>query len=214
MKCPECDFDSPDGMAFCGRCGEEMQTDAAMASTEISCPECDAAMPGTATFCGRCGYHLQTPSDVPEASQASPNVDSPPNSPEAATEECPDSPPSDPEAAAAKFAATELSAMNSAPRAHVKDPSQKVTAELQSPQGAPREMVLLPVVWFPMGSVGQSGNGDERPRHQVELTAFYIDRCAVTNADYEQFDGSHRRLRSEVSEGDDDPVVFVTYDNC
>lgn len=239
MKCPECSFDSPDGMAFCGRCGIRLQAVADTISGDVCCPECEATMPASAAFCGRCGYHLQSRACPPEQpSQAAAVVETPRDAPLATTGPAPSAAPdataepavttdsvgsaatvgpaatlesADPEGV---NATSEPALTDSAPRVLVKDPNQKVTAELESPQGAIREMVLLPASWFPMGSVGQTGNGDERPRHQVELSAFYIDRWAVTNADYEQFDASHRRLRPEVSEGDEDPVVFVTYEQC
>jgi formylglycine-generating enzyme required for sulfatase activity len=73
-------------------------------------------------------------------------------------------------------------------------------------------MVLIPAGWFAMGEHANRGNPDEHPRHQVELSAYYVDRSAVSNAEYEQFDPRHRRLRPEVADGDHDPVVFVTYE--
>ncbi len=231
MKCPECDFDNPDGMVFCGRCGAKLRIIPDTISTEIPCPECEATMPINATFCGRCGYHLQSYSSDSDSSPASPEVVSPPSEAQVATEEpvgaeepaATEEPVATEEPAVTEEPAateepvgTELLAatVDLPPSVKVKDPNQKVTSELQSPQGAIREMVLLPAGWFPMGSVGQTGNGDERPRHQVELGAFYIDRCTITNADYEQFNPAHRRSRPEVSDGDDDPVVYVTYDKC
>jgi formylglycine-generating enzyme required for sulfatase activity len=238
MKCSECDFENPEGMLFCGRCGAKLRIIPDTVSTEIACPECKATMPINAAFCGRCGHHLQSHPGDPESPQASPVVESPPNEAQVVTEEpaAAEEPVGTQESGTDEPGTQESSTQESGTQesstqepaaseplaatvdlpltVQVRDPNQKVTSELQSPRGAIREMVLLPAAWFPMGSVGQTGNGDERPRHQVELAAFYIDRCAVTNADYEQFDGRHRRMRSEVSEGDDDPVVFVTYEKC
>jgi formylglycine-generating enzyme required for sulfatase activity len=75
-------------------------------------------------------------------------------------------------------------------------------------------MVLIPAGWCAIGSPAGVGNDDEHPRHQVETDSYYIDRCAVSNIEYERFDPGHRRLRPEVAEGDDDPVVFVSYRDC
>jgi len=47
------------------------------------------------------------------------------------------------------------------------------------------EMVLVPAGEFSMGS--EKGEPDERPVHRVYLDAFYIDRCEVSNGDYDQF---------------------------
>jgi formylglycine-generating enzyme required for sulfatase activity len=58
------------------------------------------------------------------------------------------------------------------------------------------------------------GRDDERPRHPVKLNAYYIDRAAVSNIEYERFDPQHKTRRPEVSDGDDDPVVMVTYQDC
>jgi iron(II)-dependent oxidoreductase len=44
---------------------------------------------------------------------------------------------------------------------------------------------LIPAGPFYMGS--DSGPRDERPRHRVELPAFYIDRTPVTNAQFAEF---------------------------
>jgi formylglycine-generating enzyme required for sulfatase activity len=47
------------------------------------------------------------------------------------------------------------------------------------------EMALIPAGEFWMGS--GDGNDDEKPRHRVELDAFYIDRYEITNALYQRF---------------------------
>lgn len=75
-------------------------------------------------------------------------------------------------------------------------------------------MVLIPTGEFLMGSPDGIGRDDERPQHKVKLSAFYIDRYAVSNIEYERFDPTHRRQRPEVADGDEDPVVMVTHQEC
>lgn len=49
MRCPSCEFESPDGMKFCGRCGARLALVCAACGTE--------AAPGF-RFCGQCGSAL------------------------------------------------------------------------------------------------------------------------------------------------------------
>jgi ribosomal protein L40E len=49
MKCPKCNFENPEGMNFCGRCGVKI---------ELVCPSCNASNPPGFTFCGKCGKNL------------------------------------------------------------------------------------------------------------------------------------------------------------
>ena len=49
MKCAQCAFDNPPGMAFCGRCGSKLAS---------LFPSCDFANPEGFVFCGRCGSSL------------------------------------------------------------------------------------------------------------------------------------------------------------
>src|SRR5262245_31771329 len=51
MNCPNCGFNSPSTMRFCGLCGTQLT---------ISCPECSAANPLDYRFCGMCGTRLNT----------------------------------------------------------------------------------------------------------------------------------------------------------
>jgi formylglycine-generating enzyme required for sulfatase activity len=56
---------------------------------------------------------------------------------------------------------------------------------LPAPAAAPDTgMVLLPAGEFVMGREGQ---GDNSPAHKVRISAFHLDRCEVTNAQYEAF---------------------------
>jgi len=60
----------------------------------------------------------------------------------------------------------------------------------------------------------KGGDWDERPVHKVYITRpFYIAVTEVTNAQYEQFDTGHRKLRgkSGLSKEDDEAVVFVNW---
>ena len=54
MKCPKCQFDNPDGMNFCGKCGNKF---------EILCPQCNFPNPLDFMFCGKCGHDLNVPAD-------------------------------------------------------------------------------------------------------------------------------------------------------
>ena len=58
------------------------------------------------------------------------------------------------------------------------------------------------------------GDFDERPVHPVTISRpFYMGAFEVTNAQYEQFDPSHRARRGELgfSREDDEAVVFVSW---
>ena len=68
MNCPKCNFDHPEGMLFCGKCGTKI---------EQICPKCNSSNPPDFTFCGKCGQSLtqsvaQSPSSPPPASPSTP----------------------------------------------------------------------------------------------------------------------------------------------
>ena len=71
-------------------------------------------------------------------------------------------------------------------------------------------MIFIPSAEFTMGSDAQDAAPNEHPVHQVTLTRFYISRCLVTNAEYEQFDRAHKSKRAPGT-GDRHPVVYVSY---
>jgi len=50
MKCPECRFENPEGMKFCGECGSKL---------EKICPNCNLSNPPKFKFCGECGHDLR-----------------------------------------------------------------------------------------------------------------------------------------------------------
>lgn len=55
---------------------------------------------------------------------------------------------------------------------------------------------------------------DESPAHKVKITApLHIGACEVTNAQYEQFDPAHKKLRglAGTSKTDEEPVTMVTW---
>ena len=60
----------------------------------------------------------------------------------------------------------------------------------------------------------RGGDPDERPTHKVSITGpLHVGACEVTNAQYEQFDPAHRRLRGKLgySKLDNEAVVFVSW---
>ena len=50
MRCPKCQFDSPEGINFCGKCGAKL---------ERICPSCNLGNPLEFRFCGQCGHRLE-----------------------------------------------------------------------------------------------------------------------------------------------------------
>jgi formylglycine-generating enzyme len=158
----------------------------------MQCPRCRASMPDKATFCGMCGHRLRAPEPLPVTESTSM---------EETTGSRTDTTPIDPESPLPTKAPEQ------------EEPSGKAEDEDQKPDGSIRRMIEISAGWFAMGARQGEGNQDERPRHQVQLSAYYIDACAVSNVEYEQFDPHHRRLRPEVADGDSDPVVFVTYED-
>ena len=49
MTCPQCAFENPPAMAFCGRCGARLAS---------LCPSCGFANPEGFAFCGKCGARV------------------------------------------------------------------------------------------------------------------------------------------------------------
>jgi len=75
------------------------------------------------------------------------------------------------------------------------------------------KFVRLEVGQFYMGQQ-QGGDWDERPVHKVTITkSFHASTTEVTNAQYEQFDPEHRRLRGKrgFPTKDNEAVVYVSW---
>ena len=75
-------------------------------------------------------------------------------------------------------------------------------------------MKSLPAGTFTMGY--DAAEYDERPVHKVTISAFKMSATEITNAQYEQFRPTHKGMRGvkRTSFNDDDPVVFVSYDDA
>ncbi|HZR78986.1 MAG TPA: formylglycine-generating enzyme family protein [Chthoniobacterales bacterium] len=71
-------------------------------------------------------------------------------------------------------------------------------------------MIFVPSAQFSMGSESEEAAPNERPVRQITLSRFYISRYLITNAEYEQFDRSHKTKRA-AGAGDRHPVVYVSY---
>jgi class 3 adenylate cyclase/tetratricopeptide (TPR) repeat protein len=63
MKCPKCQFENPEGIRFCGKCGSPL---------ERICPGCSHVNPPSFSFCGNCGC------DLTEVSPPAPITEPPP----------------------------------------------------------------------------------------------------------------------------------------
>ena len=57
-------------------------------------------------------------------------------------------------------------------------------------------MLFVPSGEFVMGSDAPDAGPTEKPLTKVTLSRFYMSRHLVTNADYEQFDPSHKNKRA------------------
>ncbi|MHC4463013.1 MAG: SUMF1/EgtB/PvdO family nonheme iron enzyme [Planctomycetota bacterium] len=96
-------------------------------------------------------------------------------------------------------------------RAAVKLPSAQMHDTFVNSIGI--KLVRIEPGSFLMGQE-RGGDWDERPVHKVNISKrFYIATTEVTNAQYEQFDAGHRKLRgkSGLSKEDDEAVVFVNW---
>ncbi|MBI4660416.1 MAG: SUMF1/EgtB/PvdO family nonheme iron enzyme [Verrucomicrobia bacterium] len=74
------------------------------------------------------------------------------------------------------------------------------------------KLVRLEPGEFKMGSA--EGDFDEEPVHSVKIgSGFYMAATEISNAQYEQFDPSHRAARGRLglSKDDDEAVVFVSW---
>ena len=71
-------------------------------------------------------------------------------------------------------------------------------------------MIFVPSAEYVRGSEIEEAAPNEQPPHPVSVSRFYISRCLVTNADYEQFDRAHKSKRASAA-GDRHPVVYVSY---
>jgi formylglycine-generating enzyme required for sulfatase activity len=52
---------------------------------------------------------------------------------------------------------------------------------------APDGMVLIPAGSYEMGGKSKQAAPDEFPRHEVEVSAFYMDKTEVTNSEFQKF---------------------------
>src|SRR5205085_11994560 len=130
-------------------------------------------MPAKASFCGKCGTALAAPTQG--AAAAIPAVPAP--------------------------AAPTVPKPSGASSSPANSPAES-RAEIESPSGSLRPMVLIPAGDFLMGSPDGAGPDNEHPQHKVTLGAYYIDRHAVSNADYERFDPTHKRHRPKEADAD------------
>jgi formylglycine-generating enzyme required for sulfatase activity len=76
------------------------------------------------------------------------------------------------------------------------------------------EMVRIEAGSYSMGSA--NGDFDEEPVHNVTITQpFYMGKCEVTNAQYEQFDPNHALIDHRgFSHGPNEAVIFVSWEDA
>jgi class 3 adenylate cyclase len=63
MKCPTCQFENPEGVQFCGKCGVKL---------EIICPKCNFSNPSDYLFCGKCGHSFKKSTEAPPIDYSKP----------------------------------------------------------------------------------------------------------------------------------------------
>ena len=77
------------------------------------------------------------------------------------------------------------------------------------------KMIRIEPGTFTMGST--LGDFDEKPVHEVTISRpFYMAATEVNNAQYEQFDPGHKKLRGKLgfSRADDEAAVFVSWEDA
>jgi formylglycine-generating enzyme required for sulfatase activity len=87
-------------------------------------------------------------------------------------------------------------------------PLEPFTSKPAAPQKYP-ELVAVPGGEFTMG--GEDGSSDERPARKVKISAFAMGRYEVTNAEFEQFQPEHRKMRDGYSWRDNEPAIYVSW---
>ncbi len=121
-----------------------------------------------------------------------------------ATRPAPPSPAKKTVPAAPAAAPRKVAAINVSPlaRAQEREKFPKFTNALTM------EMLLVSSGQFVMGSAEPDAAEHEKPPTPISLSCFYMARHPVTNAQYEQFDPSHRSKRAPWA-NDQHPVVYV-----
>lgn len=71
-----------------------------------------------------------------------------------------------------------------------------------------KDMVAIAAGQFEMGSTEYD---NEKPIHTVKLAEFWMSAHQVTNALYEEFDPAHKKKRDNISESDNQPVIYVNW---
>jgi hypothetical protein len=56
--------------------------------------------------------------------------------------------------------------------------------------------------------------GEEGNQRKVKVEPFFMGICPVTNQEYERFDPEHKKRRNEFSNADDEPVIWVSWDDA
>ncbi|MEI6350055.1 MAG: formylglycine-generating enzyme family protein [Verrucomicrobiota bacterium] len=72
------------------------------------------------------------------------------------------------------------------------------------------EMLLVASGSFMMGSESRDASPNEQPVTKTNVSAFYLARRPITNAEYERFDPAHRSKRAPWA-NDTHPVVYVSF---
>ena len=65
MKCPHCQTTNPEGVKFCGECGQSL-------SVELICPKCSYKNPQDVKFCHECGNSIDEQEPVIQPSSFQP----------------------------------------------------------------------------------------------------------------------------------------------
>ncbi len=142
--------------------------------------------------------YLEAAGGLPATPLASPKVVA------VAARPAPPAPAKKPEMAASAAAPRRVSAVNVSPLARAQERQQFP----KFANGLAMQMLLVPSGRFLMGSSELDAAESEKPLTPIVLSCFFLARFPVTNAQYEQFDPSHRSKRAPWAK-DDHHVVYV-----